>query len=412
MHRADLERIVSAALAGNKTAFKNLYDISSSRAYYAALSVTKNENDAVNIMQSSYAIMKSRLSRLKYPIMFENWFYRIVCKCICDHIRSGNASFFAPINNFSAVEFDDELDVTVNDSIPGYVSETDKVTVTKILERLPSDKRLCFLMYYYFKMSIQEISKVLSVDEVLVMYYLHNSKNLIKLSMKDSFSSSLEKNIPVMVFFSNTLCSCSSHVPFKATDMIVSTVFSSDNSYSVNSKKTQFGESSTQNQKSVNPDSESTVMYASEEMEHIMSNGSNRYGKESSKGGNGEDDIPAARSASTIVKIVIGALVAVVFIVALFALVKNIVSNNESSRENITSSITTQEQSSDSYTSATVAETTERPTETTVAPTTTSTTTPTTALTTVPQSEEIEPPSDEGNEQENDTALISGDSEQ
>lgn len=204
MQRADLERIVSSALAGNETAFRNLYDISSGKAYYAALSVTKNENDAVNIMQSSYAIMKNRLSRLKYPIMFENWFYRIVCKCICDHIKSVNFSFFAPVDELPIAEFDDELDVSADDPLSYRASESDKIAATKLLDRLPADKRLCFLMYYYFKMSIQEISKVLSVDENLVMYFLQSSKNIVKLNINNSLPSDFNKNVPVMVFFANT----------------------------------------------------------------------------------------------------------------------------------------------------------------------------------------------------------------
>ena len=78
MQNINFEQTISAAIEGNETAFRKLYDISSGKAYYAALCVTKSEKDAVNIIQTSYSTMRDRLPRLKYPVMFENWIYRIV----------------------------------------------------------------------------------------------------------------------------------------------------------------------------------------------------------------------------------------------------------------------------------------------------------------------------------------------
>ncbi|MBQ7654117.1 MAG: hypothetical protein IJS17_03495, partial [Clostridia bacterium] len=308
MQNINYEQLVSAAIAGNESAFRRLYDISSGRAYYAALCVTKNERDAVNIMQSSYCTMRDRLPRLKYPEMFENWFYRIVCTCIFEYISRQSSSLFDSFNALKVSDFDDELDGEYVLQQSPEQAQSDRIMVTKILDHLPADRKLCFLMYYYFKMNIAEISKLISVDETIIAQFLNDSKKIVKANVNNELAShNRTVNCTTVVFFTCVLSGCTSHVPFTATDMIFGNIFrSKDRSGSpVQPRRTPKRDVTVS-------ENDSTQMYSGEEMEELLKNSrsgmSSPYGKESSKGGD-DDEIPAANSVSKIVKIVLAVLV-------------------------------------------------------------------------------------------------------
>ena len=150
MQNIDFEYLVNATLEKDKNAFRKLYDISSSKNYFVALCVTKDEQKAVKIIQSAYFSMYNRLPRLKYPVMFEKWFSRIVCKTIYDFVVSSDSSLFEDFGMIEIETFDDELYARNIPEEKMYFSENDKIVATEILDRLSVDKKLCFLMYYFY----------------------------------------------------------------------------------------------------------------------------------------------------------------------------------------------------------------------------------------------------------------------
>lgn len=410
MQRMDLEQLVNAAVENDKQAFTQLYEISSSKAYFAALCVTKNEKDAVNIMQTAYLLMRSRLERLKYPQMFENWFYRIACKCIYDYIIKTNSALFDSFNMLNVEDFNDELQIGEYSQDLFQFTQNDKITATKILEHLPTDKRLCFLMYYYFKMSIDEISKILSVDEKIIALFLNESKKIVKVNMTDSLErQNRPTDIPIIAFYNFALCNCSSHIPFTATDMIIGNIFKTNQtSVPVGKPKNPVPQRPVPNQ-----DSESTQMYSSEEMTEYLNQTQssqsqtpkqqnfnnqykNQYKKEYSKGGAQDDAIPAAEPVSKIVKIVLAVIIALIFIVALFSMVKNIAKNNEDETTTI-AEVTTEESTTLQQYIVTTAPTTQSQTTTTTTVVETTTEITETEPETEPEEpvEEPEEPTDE-----------------
>ena len=179
MQNIDFEHLVNATLEKDKNAFKKLYDISSNKNYFVALCVTKDEQKAVRIIQSAYFTMYHRLPRLKYPVMFEKWFSRIVCKTIYDVIVSHNPSLFESFSALDINAFDDELYAANIPEDKMYFSENDKIATTEILDRLSVDKKLCFLMYYFYQMGIEEIANVLAVDERIIASLLEESKKIV-----------------------------------------------------------------------------------------------------------------------------------------------------------------------------------------------------------------------------------------
>ena len=306
---------------GDGEAFKKLYRISDSREYFAALCVTRNENDAVKLIRQSYSQAHQRLPRLKYPQKFISWLDRIVARNIYDYILENNDLVFTGIVSANPESFNDELapgeSKRVNFRFPEYM----KIDFLEILDHLPDDEKLCFLMYYYFDMSIDEISKIIPVEAPAVTELLNFSKKHIKpetgrILMKEptiDYYSEID-------FFCNVLSSCSCHVPFKATDMILSSILLAGE------KNSPRRDAPVKPRKS-DDDDNVTRMYSDTEQ---MTQGEDftPYGNEYSKGGK-DDDVPGGKSLSTAAKVAIGIVLALILGVTVFAVVKNVIINNE-----------------------------------------------------------------------------------
>lgn len=67
----DFTEIVRAAQNGDQKAFEALYNLTKDSSYFVAFSITKNENDALDIMQDSYLKAFNNISNLTHPDSFE-----------------------------------------------------------------------------------------------------------------------------------------------------------------------------------------------------------------------------------------------------------------------------------------------------------------------------------------------------
>ena len=286
MENTSIASLVQASISGNKSAFSELYEITNKKAYFAALCVTKNENNAINIIQSSYITAYQRLTKLKYPQMFEGWFNRIVAKNIFDELYDKNSPLFSLKENDNCEMFDDETNNIEGEMTDIVFSDNVNIKILEALDKLNFDEKLCFLMYYYFEMGITEISKVLAIDENIIIALLNRSKDKVKAYAEAMLSTDEgAKDFPPMMFFCKALLKCSSHVPFKATDYILDSIFGA---IPVSSKTKSEKKEQT---KIISPlsDDDATHMYTSEDISKYYKNNDadfTPYGSEYAKGNN------------------------------------------------------------------------------------------------------------------------------
>ena len=194
--------IISAALSGDETAYEALYTMTKDSAYFVALSVTHNEQDALDILQESYIKAFAHLDTVDPPEYFDNWLNRIVSNCSKNFIKRKKPILFSDISeNIHVEELNEETDISL---IPHEHIDKQEASrlIMEIINGLSENKRLVILMYYYQEMSTKEISEALELPLTTVKYYLLESRKQIKSELEklDKEGTRLYAAIPFSLF--------------------------------------------------------------------------------------------------------------------------------------------------------------------------------------------------------------------
>lgn len=83
----DDRELVTRAQAGDRNAFKTLFERYNRRAYALALGVVKNPDDALDVVQDAFIKAHRYLDKFEGQASFYTWLYRIVMNLAIDHLR-------------------------------------------------------------------------------------------------------------------------------------------------------------------------------------------------------------------------------------------------------------------------------------------------------------------------------------
>jgi len=187
------ERIVALArqaAEGNSQAFNELYLLTRDRAYFVAVSIAKNEEDALDILQESYLKAWQHMDDFRPPWEFTAWFRRITANTAKNYIRQRKPYLFSPDGGeeLDPLLLQEEKD---REYIPDAAMDTAETRrlIMGIVDNLPEDQRLCVLMYYYDDLPLADIAAVLDIPEGTVKKRLYLARKKISDGVEN-----LEKN--------------------------------------------------------------------------------------------------------------------------------------------------------------------------------------------------------------------------
>lgn len=182
--------MVSQAINKDKKAQEVLYRFTNKAAYFVALKMTKNEHDAMDIVQDSFLKAFSKLDTLKNPKLFPSWINQITANMCKDYFKKRRPDFFEDIKSGE----DDNIEYQLEDFdgiIPSSFAEDKDVQriIRNIIDNLADEQRLCVLMFYFDGMTIREIAENLNVSEGTVKSRLSYARK----KMKDEIEKLSEK---------------------------------------------------------------------------------------------------------------------------------------------------------------------------------------------------------------------------
>ena len=191
VNRSELAAAVAQLQQGDGKAFEKIYNMTRESAYFTALKISKNEDDAEDILQDAYVYMLEKIGTLESPEAFKSWFNQIVANKAKDLLRKNHPERFTEIyfkdkdgeeqNKIDFVEEDDE------EFIPeASIENTELCTaVMKMIESLSDDKRTAVILYYYNNMTTKEIAESLGVNENTVKSRLVQAKKDLSKSVTE-----------------------------------------------------------------------------------------------------------------------------------------------------------------------------------------------------------------------------------
>lgn len=156
-----LVELVAQLQSGDQSVFSEIYKLTSPKAFYVAFEITKNEQDAEDILQESYITALNKIATLDKPESFVSWFHRIVANKSKDSLKKKKPMLFeCDENEAFEVIADEDTSFAPEESVDK--AELQQI-VMSVLDELSEDKRACVLMYYFEECSVNDIAQALDV---------------------------------------------------------------------------------------------------------------------------------------------------------------------------------------------------------------------------------------------------------
>jgi len=172
--------LVARAQKGDQDAFNELYHRTRDRAYFVAYSITRSEDDALDILQSAYLKAWQELKKLKEPERFGAWLQSITANTAKNTLRKSKPqlTWSGGRDDVDPVTLLTERDEAYIPDAAMDTAETRRL-IQGIVDALPEDQRLTVLMFYYDDMSPEEIAGALQVPRGTVLSRLYYARKKI-----------------------------------------------------------------------------------------------------------------------------------------------------------------------------------------------------------------------------------------
>lgn len=161
MKHSHLESLFVSFIRANKERF-----------YYLAYSYTKNEQDALDIVQDSIQKALLSLPTLKDEQRMKSWFYKIVVRTAIDFLRKHKREQVV----------DHEKLVILS---PQQTDTYDNIDLTGALNRLSTTYREVIILRYFEDLKIEDVAHVLDINVNTAKSRLYKALKLLKIQLQD-----------------------------------------------------------------------------------------------------------------------------------------------------------------------------------------------------------------------------------
>lgn len=161
MSNSHVEQLFVAFIRTNKERF-----------YLLAYSYTKNEQDALDVVQDSIHKALQSLDTLKDEQQLKSWFYKIVVRTAIDFLRKHK-----------------RMQVMEDDKLAFFSpQQNDKYENTDLevaLDELPTKYREVIILRYFEDLKIEDVAQVLDTNISTVKSRLYKALKLLKVQLQD-----------------------------------------------------------------------------------------------------------------------------------------------------------------------------------------------------------------------------------
>ncbi len=178
---------------------KLLFDRFVDKIYRLAMRITKNPNDAQEVVQDSFLKIVEKYDTFRGESKFSTWVYSIasnnsfnLLRNNKNHLRTMSIDNFTPnSDNGSLSEIIDSGDWTSNPDLIANSQETLEI-IDKAINELPERNRMIFHLKDVEELSIKEISKIMNASMPTVRTTIHRSRLHLRNILKDYLDESGE----------------------------------------------------------------------------------------------------------------------------------------------------------------------------------------------------------------------------
>lgn len=179
--RSDAE-LVALLRNGEQPAFLELMERYTTKVHNLSMRITRNEEDAEEIMQDVFATVFRKINDFEGKSAFSSWLYRITTNTAFMKLRKRRQHI--------AVSIDDAAQAPLSSWAPersdacdlNYISSRHemKAALEAAVSKLPEDYRAIFILRDVDGLSNQEVGEILQLSVPAVKSRLHRSRSLLR----------------------------------------------------------------------------------------------------------------------------------------------------------------------------------------------------------------------------------------
>ncbi|MBD3233723.1 MAG: sigma-70 family RNA polymerase sigma factor [candidate division Zixibacteria bacterium] len=174
--------LIQSVLDGNKLKYQILVERYKKAAYYFALGMVGNSDDAYDLSQEAFIRAYRHLNRFDSRSSFKGWFFTILSNLCKNALRAASVrrKHFVSDNILSLRIASDNADPEQT-----YVREDIKKKVWNAISQLDEDSREIIILKHFQDMSYKEIAEVLRIPIGSVMSRLYYARQKLKKSLEE-----------------------------------------------------------------------------------------------------------------------------------------------------------------------------------------------------------------------------------
>jgi len=187
------EELVELARAGRREAFDHLVMRYEDQTYRLARRLTRNEEDAEDVLQEAFIQAYRSLSTFKGTSKFSTWLYRITVNYALMRLRKGNVSFVSldePLETGRGA-IKPDLPSEEPDPLARLIQRETGDLVDRAIDELPPVSRAVFVLRHVEGLSTQDTCKMLNLTPSAAKSRLHRSRTVLA----ERLTSALEDDV-------------------------------------------------------------------------------------------------------------------------------------------------------------------------------------------------------------------------
>ncbi len=173
------KEIIREVQKGRVEAFEKLVQSYKQKAYYVALNLVKNHEDALDLSQDAFVKAFKAMGSFQLDNAFFPWFYKIIRNHCLNHIKKNQR-----IRNDSLQEIEEETYQQFQDSKPRpseqFQSDETCQLLWNAIEQLKPDFREIITLKHFHNLSYKEIAEALNIPIGTVMSRLFNARQELR----------------------------------------------------------------------------------------------------------------------------------------------------------------------------------------------------------------------------------------
>jgi RNA polymerase sigma-70 factor (ECF subfamily) len=180
------EALIRSALGGEEEAFRELMERYRNRAYFVALGIAGDPDDALDVVQEAFVKAYYNLKEFRFGANFYTWFYRLLVNQAIDRWRKSSRSREVPLDEQRLSGEESPPESVAYPRTPEDLAQNRQLSdaLTRAIGDLPEYHRAVILLREVDGLAYEEIAKVLGCSVGTVMSRLHYARAKLKDALK------------------------------------------------------------------------------------------------------------------------------------------------------------------------------------------------------------------------------------